>query len=525
LGDSHAVAEQADGAVADDADVGLGGVEEAGYVSGGVFVVEGHEDDGALALAEGLDAVGEDFVIEIVFELRLGDGVEGFGAEPFEELVAAVGGAAEIEDHHAAGAKDEGFEFVGFAEAAGAKGLEGSDEDLLGEVIGGVMVAEMTEAVAPDARCHGAAELGLGFGGRGEVGVVDLEAHAHRFYWKKILRFFVTRGWVVTLPVIKRETSRFGLMRFENLPWIRRGKMSVQEMELKASINRPGEQVMRFFGVPTQIKASSESTGGTFALIESWEMPVGFSSPYHTHSREDESFYVLDGEMAFVVDGKWHRAGAGTFLFGPRNLAHGFKVVGNRPARMLLMASPGGFDSFVLELAGPLEEPAGPPEMAKVMEAAARFGMEVHGPLPEEPEDFASEGSMDLKGINHRWIDAFNARDWATERAARSDDFKAILSGTPEPLDNDAWSGFMQHFTAAFPDSRITVEQCVAEGDTVVSRWSLAGTHEGEFQGIPATGRAIKFAGVECNRVRDGRIVEHFAQFDLASLLKQLGVM
>ena len=96
---------------------------------------------------------------------------------------------------------------------------------------------------------------------------------------------------------------------------------------------------------------------------------------------------MLDGEIAFVVDGEWHRAKVGTFVFGPRNLAHGFKVMGNKPARMLLMALPGGFDRFVLELAGPLEEPAGPPDMAKVMETAARFGMEIHRPLPEEPED------------------------------------------------------------------------------------------------------------------------------------------
>jgi steroid delta-isomerase-like uncharacterized protein len=300
--------------------------------------------------------------------------------------------------------------------------------------------------------------------------------------------------------------------------------MSVQEMALKASISKPGEQAMRFFGVPTQIRATTESTGGAFALTESWEMPVGFCSPYHTHTREDESFYVLDGEIAFVVDGEWHRANTGTFVFGPRNLAHGFKVVGNRPARMLLMASPGGFDHFVLELAGPLGEPAGPPDMAKVMEAAARFGIQIHGPLPDEPEGFASAGAAtDLKGLNHRWIDAFNARDWATERAVRGDGFRAILSGTPEPLDNDAWSGFMREFTTAFPDSRITIEDCVAEGDKVVSRWSLVGTHEGAFKGIPATGRSVRFAGLEFNRVKDGRFVEHVSQFDLAGLLAQIG--
>ena len=139
--DSHAVAEEADGAMTDDADIGLGDIEEAGYVGGGVLVVEGHEDYGALALAEGLDAVGEGLVVGL--KSGCGGGVEGPGAELLEELVAAVRGAAEIEDHHAAGALDKGFDFVGFAEAAGTEGLEGDDEDLLHEVFGGVVVAEM----------------------------------------------------------------------------------------------------------------------------------------------------------------------------------------------------------------------------------------------------------------------------------------------------------------------------------------------------------------------------------------------
>jgi len=115
-------------------------------------------------------------------------------------------------------------------------------------------------------------------------------------------------------------------------------------------------------------------------------MPVGFGSPYHTHTREDESFYVIEGEVALVLEGKWQRYGAGAFLFLPRGQAHGFKVVGSGPAKMLLMATPGGFERFLMELGRPMDEPVGPPDMAKLMEAAARFGIEIHGPLPEEPE-------------------------------------------------------------------------------------------------------------------------------------------
>ncbi len=254
-------------------------------------------------------------------------------------------------------------------------------------------------------------------------------------------------------------------------------------------------------------------------------MPVGFASPYHTHHREDESFYVLEGEMAFVCGGKWLRAGPGAFVYGPREIAHGFKVIGNSPARILLMCTPGGFEGFVLEQTTPLAEPPSPPDMGRLMMLSAKYGIDIHGPLPEAPAELGGEGSLggDLKALNHRWIQAFNDRDWATESAIRGADFRAYLSGAKEPLDNAAWSGFMAAFTAGFPDSRISIESCIAEGDTVVSRWTLAGTHQGTFQGIPPTGRPIKFAGLEFNRVAEGKFVEHWSMFDNLALLQQIG--
>ena len=92
-------------------------------------------------------------------------------------------------------------------------------------------------------------------------------------------------------------------------------------------------------------------------------------------------------------------------------------------------------------------------------------------------------------------------------------------------MDNSAWSAFMIAFTSAFPDTRISIESCIAEGETVVSRWTLTGTHQGAFQGIPPTGRSVKFTGLELNRVVDGRFVEHWSMFDNVALLQQIGAM
>lgn len=303
--------------------------------------------------------------------------------------------------------------------------------------------------------------------------------------------------------------------------------MSVQEAMAKPAINLKGDAAFRFLGSPTQVRAKADMTNGAFGLVEHWEIPPGFASPYHTHSREDESFYILQGEVAFVIDGKWRRVGPGAFVFGPREIPHGFKIVGDQPAQMLLQATPGGFEQFVIELGQPLTDPMAPPDIPRMIETAARYGIDILGPLPEEPETSgnghreAQEGG-DPKTLNRRWIAAFNERDWETERAVRSNDFRAILSGAPAPLDNDAWSGFLKGFVTAFPDSVIEVEDCIAEGHTVVTRWSLNGTHRSEFQGIPATGRAVQFNGIEFNRVRDGKFVEHVSQFDLAGLMRQL---
>lgn len=139
----------------------------------------------------------------------------------------------------------------------------------------------------------------------------------------------------------------------------------------------------RFLGVPTAMRATSETTNGAFGFLEHWEMPAGFASPYHTHSREDESFYVLEGEVSFVCGGKWLTARPGAFVYGPRGIAHGFKVTGDSPARLLLLCTPGGFERFVLEQATPIAEPPSPPDMARLMTLANQFGIEIHGPLPE----------------------------------------------------------------------------------------------------------------------------------------------
>lgn len=291
------------------------------------------------------------------------------------------------------------------------------------------------------------------------------------------------------------------------------------------AMNLREAEPFQFLGQPTQLRASAQSTNGAFGLIEHWSLPPGFGSPYHTHHDEDEAFYVLEGEVAFICDGKWMRGGPGTYVFGPRNIPHGFQIIGNTPARMLLLASPGGFERFVLELSLPIDAPPTPPDMGKLMQVAATYHIDIHGPLPALPADYAQPASRDLKALTCHWIEAFNSRDWALERSFRAENFRATISGSSEPLNSATWAAFLQNFANAFPDSRIQVQSTIAEGDVCVAQWSITGTHRDTFQGIPATGLPIRINGIEHNRFENEKLVEHLAQFDLASLLQQLGAM
>jgi steroid delta-isomerase-like uncharacterized protein len=76
-----------------------------------------------------------------------------------------------------------------------------------------------------------------------------------------------------------------------------------------------------------------------------------------------------------------------------------------------------------------------------------------------------------------------------------------------------------------FPDLHLTVEDQIAEGDMVVTRWTARGTHTGEFQSIPATGKAIRVAGTDIDRVIDGKSVECWAHVDELGLMQQLGAV
>ena len=94
------------------------------------------------------------------------------------------------------------------------------------------------------------------------------------------------------------------------------------------------------------------------------------------------------------------------------------------------------------------------------------------------------------------------------------------VRGTQTVKENIVW------FRNAFPDLSCTVEEQVAEGEKVVSRWTLRGTHRGEFFGIAGTGKWVVFTGIQIDRLDEsGKIVEERAEFDLLVAMRQMGAI
>ena len=154
----------------------------------------------------------------------------------------------------------------------------------------------------------------------------------------------------------------------------------------RAVIKQPGAgRTVAVVGDVYRFLATGEDTGGRYAL---WEavVPPGGDPPPHVHSREEEGFYVLEGEITFTVGDQRLVAGAGTFANLPVGTPHSFKNEGSKPARMLISVAPAGLEKMFFEVGVPLPDgstTALPPtkeEIEKLLAVAPRYGIEIKLP-------------------------------------------------------------------------------------------------------------------------------------------------
>ena len=114
------------------------------------------------------------------------------------------------------------------------------------------------------------------------------------------------------------------------------------------AIQADGGERLVFGEVVVVVRVPAESTGGAFAMLE--EPPPMVDTPLHVHEREDELFYVLEGEHEYQVGDEEFRVGPGGLVFAPRGLPHSQRRVVAGEGRQLVLVSPGGFEGFFREL-------------------------------------------------------------------------------------------------------------------------------------------------------------------------------
>jgi quercetin dioxygenase-like cupin family protein len=130
------------------------------------------------------------------------------------------------------------------------------------------------------------------------------------------------------------------------------------------------------------MKARAADTGGALGLVEA-SLYRGFGPPLHVHRREDEAIYVIEGEIRFRQAEEEFVRGPGSWVWGPRDVPHTFKVE-SEAARVLILVTPGGFERM-FEVGGvPVSESTEPPvreyDPEEAVAISGQFGFEVIGP-------------------------------------------------------------------------------------------------------------------------------------------------
>jgi quercetin dioxygenase-like cupin family protein len=114
-----------------------------------------------------------------------------------------------------------------------------------------------------------------------------------------------------------------------------------------------------WFGALAEIKATAADTGGQMTIVEVTEHP-GAEAPLHVHRRDDEGFWVLEGDVTFEVGDTSIEAGPGDYVFGPRDIPHRF-TVGDHGCRMLFILVPGGIEDVIRATSEPAQSRTLPP--------------------------------------------------------------------------------------------------------------------------------------------------------------------
>ena len=153
------------------------------------------------------------------------------------------------------------------------------------------------------------------------------------------------------------------------------GKNEVQQVE-------PGRSVF-FRALGTTYKVLSNSVDGAAAVVEHTLEPKSLGAPMHKHTHEHEISCVLEGELSVIQNGEVQTAGPGEYIVKPKGIFHTFWNATDQRIRFIEIITPGNFENYFAELA-PFLVPGQPPQMDKVRETGAKYGLIVDPTAAEE---------------------------------------------------------------------------------------------------------------------------------------------
>lgn len=146
---------------------------------------------------------------------------------------------------------------------------------------------------------------------------------------------------------------------------------------LSPTVIDPNEgKVLDILGDTVTIKISGEETGGAYAIMQDASPPKG-GPPLHVHHREDEAFYVLEGEYEVRFGDRTIKAVPGAWIFAPRDIPHAFRNISAGPGKVLIVITPAGIEAFFEEISELGKAASGPPDPEKAQAIAHKYGIEL----------------------------------------------------------------------------------------------------------------------------------------------------
>jgi steroid delta-isomerase-like uncharacterized protein len=124
-------------------------------------------------------------------------------------------------------------------------------------------------------------------------------------------------------------------------------------------------------------------------------------------------------------------------------------------------------------------------------------------------EEVWNKGNLDF-------VDEVTAPNFLSHDPASPQDMGGGVEGTRH---------FVEMYRNAFPDAQMSIEDVIAEGDKVVTRWTVRATHQGELMGIPPSGNRVEVRGISLDRIESGKFVETWSNYDVLGMMQQIGAI